>query len=635
MVEKYIRIKTDDILLNDLLVLTAPNGFGKTYAVAGAVAKLSSMKIFDRIYFLANSQDACGSIVQKLRHHNAKLVIWYEGIERSCMNKELLEVVEHLTGDPSLACLVCPYSILQQSKNREITPETLVRRVLKFFEERDVAVIRARDVKMYLLPNQEICGHSVIRALTLRPSLDFKIYLERLNVTPIFVAPFQLFLTYSTAQVFMKSAERLRKERRYLFVFDEADNLLLMGKVYTIEKPDFTDFDYEILNKLSPSTYRLSAFIDIYTKLFNIIAEGRKELSRYDSRIGVSDIKRQVHELLSSRTVERVVAGVCKRLRTILLEALKQMKRTFLFRAVESLNPFTLRLLKSYGVQEFVKYIDCDVVRRRKGSQVEEEVTAIRLQNFSIVSDMVFSNEKPIRKSQKVVVTATWCDDLMRRLFKVGAECVRVVRAVPDNVYFGRFVIYETGSRALESTVYGKGQFTYRVLYLIKKVIDVYAEKFGMKPSGVLVWFMSKRQFRAFLSVLREKRAKISIESDDLASITVAKVKVLLTYLGSRITRGVDLPDYDISIVLAPFLRPPRSFGARWLDCDYARAIFESIQAVMRIVRSPSPSRPKVVMLEDSLFKSPYKDYAPAWFVDFIKSGRKFIELDLVTAVSI
>ena len=70
---------------------------------------------------------------------------------------------------------------------------------------------------------------------------------------------------------------------------------------------------------------------------------------------------------------------------------------------------------------------------------------------------------------------------------------------------------------------------------------------------------------------------------------------------------------HDISIGVAPLLRPPRNLA--FLDIiDYGRAVAELLQAIMRVVRSPYPKRPKLVVLEESLISFFYANFYPAWF---------------------
>jgi len=192
-----------------------------------------------------------------------------------------------------------------------------------------------------------------------------------------------------------------------------------------------------------------------------------------------------------------------------------------------------------------------------------------------------------------------------------------------------RFILqdYAYGVRVLLDVLNRNNEITYSIGEIIKgvkKAVKTYSSRFKVKPRGVVLFTGNSTQYRKLISMLKAHRVKIE-ERGGVAKFRLGGLNVLLSYAGSPISRGIDLTNYDISFVLAPLLRPPRSLN--FLDViDFGRAVAETVQAAMRIVRSPRPRRPKLVIIERSLTTAFYSHFYPDWFKKLF--SESFIELE-------
>jgi len=164
------------------------------------------------------------------------------------------------------------------------------------------------------------------------------------------------------------------------------------------------------------------------------------------------------------------------------------------------------------------------------------------------------------------------------------------------------------------------------ILSAIKNVTEFYRKRFDVDPSGVAVWFGNSKQYNNFFKAVK-KKPNIRIGNSSIV-LKIYGVKVLFSYVGSEISRGLDLTDYDISIVLGPLLRPPRNIG--FLDViDFGHAVAEAVQSAMRMVRSPKPTKPKLVIVEESMLTPFYQQFYPNWFIELL--NKKYIRIPTIS----
>ncbi len=101
------------------------------------------------------------------------------------------------------------------------------------------------------------------------------------------------------------------------------------------------------------------------------------------------------------------------------------------------------------------------------------------------------------------------------------------------------------------------------------------------------------------------------------------------TYARSRFSRGVDLEDYDVAMIIAPPLKVPTTLAyaiSRSSEddiLDYIDASATVQQCVFRIVRRLSYPRPKLLIFDLNILKRPYSDYLTT-----------FLSTNIITSVS-
>jgi len=588
---KHLEIDFSDVLRFGTLVVSGPGGVGKTENMCRFIGHVAPTGIFDRIYMVGNTHKTCENFVPKLLryiHDPCVKIIHYEGIERSCINRDLLEYVRKLGLVPSAACLVCPYN----ARYHGVTIHRVLRDVLRSKQR----VIRSSQLKVQVLPQGYICGCSLIKQLVISPSLDT--VLERAGGRYIFIVPAATILNYSFVRAWVGSAKRLRRRRRYLFAIDEPDVLLLRGVPYRIYEPRFTHFDYEVLQELRRrvKSYDPLDFINIYSELYHQLHDrSYREFSRF------------IKDLVKDRKVWRVVKCVERRLKEIVKLAIREGEETFLQRAVHGLNTHTLECLR--------RAVDCVDPRNHLANIIDVHEDYVEVCDYDLVYNLVLRYNYPFETIYKCVTSAT--------LPQLHGVKMRVLNVVPRNVYTLLFRFYIDPKMRVVEFVRNPRPCLVKICRLIRSIHDIGKSAVGYGPTRFIIWFPSSQAYRPVAKLATGIGKVVAGSPDqDMCTVRIGSFTLMMTYLGSRYNRSIDVPDYDGCVVMAPFTRRPRVKGITYTEFDREYAVFEAVQAAFRIVRSLEPETPKFIAFETSLLAPPYAQYVPEYVLELLRTSR-------------
>lgn len=594
---KAVYLSPNDILTTNYqktpstVIIEAGNGVGKTRSVCDYVCLIQGLQIFNRIYILNYSQSACGNVVRKLLDSDTK-VIHYVGIEKHCVNQSLLSKIIKYCGLPSYACYICNY---WKDKHRYI--------YINFINELQDNSIKEIKPKVLYIPSQ-MCTQPIFRAYTLEPRFEESRYLN-LSYTPVVVTPSQLFLTHTVISKLEKYGKRQRKDKKVLLIFDEADVIFYNSLIIKIPELNFTKIDKDLLNQFSPRTIKLVNLIDIFNDVLNLCKDILQQRG-YVSRTHVENfykIKESTKKLLSSFS---------KRRHQILSYVIDNKIKTNIFRLVNSLEEFIHISEPYYTLQS-----------------LEKSSNSYLLYDFDFAIKLLLDNEYPFKHIWKILLSATFPTDEIHKSRFISKKTKRRILGVERkyrsyiNVYVAKYEIFKKDIGGLNRNK--------EIKLVIKNIIDclttsvkTYHEYFGEDVKGVVLWFGNKYQYNYFVDTT--KKYKVNTVTKKSYSyftgvVDNEKVIILISYVGSPFARGVDLNKYNISIVVSPLLRPPRN-EKYWDILDFSKATADTLQAVMRIVRSPKPSKPKLIIFDNTVVSSFYYQLMPKWFKELVLSSR-------------
>jgi len=590
-------LSPDDILTIDFhknpstIIIEAGNGLGKTHSVCEYVSIIQNLNIFERIYITNFSQSACQNIVNKLLNFDCK-VIWYIGIEKHCENSKILSKIRKTIGLPSFACYVCPF---WRQKYKHAYSKFISK-----LQDNDVKLVKP---EVYYIPFR-LCTQPIFRAYFV--SINFE---ERNNIlidyTPIIVSPSQLLLTHSIITQFEKYSQRQRKERKILMVIDEADTIFYNSLIVNIPIIDFTKDDYKILQTFSPKSKKLDKLIKIYNdvvKFCDDIIKNRNVITQYHID-KFNSFKKDIENLLKSFNRKR---------KEILDYVIKNNIETNVFTMVNTL-------------QTFIKISDPYFTLR----SLESTNDGYILYDYNFTIRILFSNEYPFKWFWKIIISATFPTiEIVKSKFishttkKTITKAKKISRSYV-NVYIAKYEIFRKEHGTLNRNKEIKFALK-NLIDCIKIAVKSYHEYFGENVKGVCLWFGNKFQFEFFINTLKKLKVKVYKKHSYAyfhANIDEEDIIILASYVGSPFSRSVDLNQYNISIAVAPLLRPPRN-NRYWDIVDFSKAITDTLQAVMRIVRSPNPSKPKLLIFDSTLLSAFYFSLMPSWFKELVEHSK-------------
>jgi len=601
--EEAKRLKNATYLsLNDILVsgfhkqpstiiIEGGNGIGKTQSVCDYIALIQELEVFDRIYFLNFSQSACRNVVDKLLKLDSK-VIWYIGIDKHCTNRQLLSKLVKYCDSPSYACYICPY---WKGKHKYI--------YVKFINSLTDTTVKLVKPEITHFP-YPTCSQPLFRAYFLDPAFEESRKL-RIGYTPIIVAPSQLFITHTVISRFEKYQRRQKKDRKQLLIVDEADTVFYQSLVIKLPELNFTQDDYDILRMFSPKTKKLERLIDIY----NMVIDLCKDIINSRGLLNRSHIERYLNYKQHS---EKLLRSFNARRKQILQYVVDNDVKTNVFRMVNALEEFM--------------HISSPIYTLRT---VEYDGNNYILYDYEFAVKVLLDTSYPFKYFWKIILSATFPTEEILKSNYVSSRTKRKILKVEKkyrsyvNVYVAKYEIFRKD--------YGVLNRNREIRFAIKNILDciidavkTYHRYFDQKANGVVVWFGNKYQYNYFLNVLKKNRVKFIYKGSFAyfrVKIDDEELTILMSYVGSAFSRSVDLDKYNISIAVAPLLRPPRN-KRTWDVLDYSKAVADTLQAVMRVVRSPRPRSPKLLIFDHTILSAFYYNFMPKWFRELLQYGK-------------
>jgi len=559
------------------------NGMGKTYTSCKFAVSAQQLGIFDRIYIMQYSQKGCENVVKKIESMGGKCV-WHIGLEKFCPRYEDVKRMLELGIPPSYACFLCPYFRGKSKAAFRIFQQEV--------ENEKSRIIKPKLASEGLLDKRKVCTHPIIRSFVLEPSTEIEKKLT-LKYPPIIVAPSQILLNHAIVGRWKAFASRQRKPRKILMIVDEADTVFYAALKTEIPIIEASEVDREILRLFSTKSRKLEKLLDYYSEITNIL----QQLPKRRNRVDKSTVEK-IEQILKRADV--LLRSFNRRRKEIVAYVLNQKIRTRIFKVVNSLEEM-----------QHIERLDLAL------KTVEVKDGKILLYDYEFGIRILFDPDYPWKHFWKVNLSATFPTEkivesefLSPQAKKLILKAAKRTRTY-ENVYVGSCTIFESGEGLLNRNA----EIEYsvpRILNLIKEAVAKYEESFGFPPNGICLWFGNSTQLRKFLAKLKQARIRYR-RGKSYAIFYYGKIPIFCSYCGSSLARGIDLQQYDISIVVGPLLRPPRPTGV--LDViDFARGVAEAIQSAMRIVRSPCPPGPKVVILEKHMTNAFYAHFYPEWF---------------------
>jgi superfamily II DNA or RNA helicase len=589
------------------ITITAPNGVGKTTSICRFVSRIQTLNSFERIFIVVSSHEIGNKIEQQLQYFGAERIVRYVGIDKCCINKKLLNRVVSLGLPHSLACRFCEFNIFNIYQIYDRNQQLMF--ALRFIEDmfkNNHKVVNPLKIRLFNWKTFcQICIQPLIKKITISPQIDNKI-----KNTIIFITPYSLFSSKPIIVSWRQFFKRQRVKRKYLAVFDECDNIIYSGFQYKLSKPDFTTFDINILNKLSSKTRKLIKYVEFYNKLYEILyktAEGY---------IYPEDCVKIVIQLFDK--YYSIIRKIESKIFEIAREAFENNERTFIVNSISEI----------YCIEYFTETM---------ARTIEVDNDTLIIQDLDYAYRILYDTEYPFRYFWKLSTTATFPSYEIfyeSKLINKGKRCIEYVETIdiyPENVYILIFNLFPElfASNLIVSRNELINRKLDKIIQLIKKSILKYKELFNTFPKGLILFTGNKKQF----SILKDCFSNmITKDLEGLFIVDLKKTLLYVTYCASKYARGIDFENLDISIVVAPLLRPPRN-NFELDPLDVARASAETIQSLFRIVRSLKPTRPKIIGLEGTIiFKKTYMKSFPSWFNKLVEdciTNNKIIQVKI------
>ncbi len=596
---RYLTI--EDIVPDDFLkkpravVVEAGNGQGKTHSTMDYAVRLQKLRIFDRIYVLEYSQKSAENACKKIVDFGG-WCIHHIGLEKFCpFYNKLKEYIKQ--GIPAtLFCYQCPYF-----KNKSRRAYLHVTQELQNYTPR---AIKPQVFSYGLYRDDKICTHPILRAYILDPAHEIDRKIQLLE-TPIIVVPGQLFLNHGVIGRWFSFSRRQRRKRKTLLIIDEADALFYSALKTEIPIINNRKEDYDLLDMFRPKTRPLPKLLDVYNNILSIIEKIHRNRNRFEKE-DVDYIKQELEK------ADTLIRSFNRRKKQIVKYVLDNRIKTNVFRVVMTL-------------EELQHIENLDLVLKTLESHNNKYV----LYDYDYAIKLFFDTSYPWRHFWKIVLSATFPTEKLVESSYVSTNSKKVLMRVErrssryENVYVSTARIFDD----IEGVLNRNKEIEYSIPNIIKGIresVEAYEKNFKTKPRGICLWFGNSTQLRKFVSSLSKLGVKIR-RKRKYVLFYYKGIPIFCSYCGSAISRGIDMDKYDISIIVGPLLRPPRPSGV--LDIiDFSRGIAEAVQSGMRIVRSPKPKQPKLIIVEKHMATSFYAFFYPEWFKELFRSSK--ISLD-------
>ncbi|RLF40265.1 MAG: hypothetical protein DRN12_05745, partial [Thermoplasmata archaeon] len=565
-----IRIVPDKSFKNPFsIIINAPNGTGKTTSALNVISYIFHMKEIVRYYITFISHEQAKKYLNFFLERQKKVkdvtsyipIVYHEGIERVCQRKDLLKEMKELGLPLSYACKICDLNYLaeEMKKYRDLPKEKakqkklyVVSKIVKEAIEKRYYLISSMSLAQWLWEKHaHSCAQQVIRTLIVEPMIDDILKRKLLIITPL-----SIFSTKTIINRWKRYFKAQRKYRIYFAFFDEIDELFFKGFEYELPPPNFTDFDYEVVEKVISKSFSKTRFFNMYEtiyKLFKLLLEGKV----LDSHI----IKAINYELEVSR---KLINHLSRKLSSICKIAYECKKRTIIPEIISNL-------------------LNLENVTKQMINASDLINDSIIVHDLDFAYNIICSVDFPFRYWIKLSTTATLPDtkviDMSNMLEESKIAFARVIKVdiYPLNTYLLYYRIFDDMPERNEEIAIKIKE----ILNIIRKSIETYKKIVNDYPRGVLVFLGNKYQ----LNIIRQAFLKFGYNiTPYIFEVMYGEIPITFSYCSSPVSRALDLTQYDISLVISPLLRPPR-FGIEYDSLDIAKAVAEAIQSLFRIVR--------------------------------------------------
>jgi len=571
------------------LVIEAPNGFGKTTNALSVIEKLTVNRRCDYIYFMSFSHKTLQRAVNKLSKIHK--IIYHKGVSSYCPLKDYISSLKELGIPVYLGCSFCK---LYKDKSQIVF--NIVKEQL---QDKETRIVAAKKVST--IAQGEVCTYPFIKKLAFDPRIPKKKYINY-NKTLIIITPISSFVTPVLIEFWENLRNSRLKPRKAIMVLDELDEIIFRPIFIHLEKLDLTDNDKMYIEELKKYKIRLDKLVKLYKKIYRLTKNGLVYL-----HLGTRGVHNKIKGLVQK--YESEILKAVKSVKDIAYIVYKKMKPTCLFKVIETLYLLYKDPYPEYTLRTF---------------QIEDK--NIVFEEYNIPLKLFFDIEFPFKYFWKIGLTATFPNPILEFIEIYSRENmltlyrVNKIYGVYGNVYVWLYDFRNEEQKGVSHNYTLMLSLPEFPMY-IKKLIRYYRLAFHKHPKGFAIWLQNKKQFRALSTYLaRHYRIEKAEKVYTLFNIRkrIGNVRLLVSYCGSPIARGVDLPWIDIS--WSPFVNYPklRPF-ARYLSIDYEKTIARTVQAIMRAVRSPMPSRPKAIVIPPDLYYLIEKYRFPDWFIGLPK----------------
>jgi hypothetical protein len=576
-----------DLSKPNSVIIVAPNGAGKTTSTIKYISDRAKLPGFERVYILGTSHKVSEKHSKQIAKSGVK-VIHYQSVERSCINKTLLNEVISLGLEPTFACLICPYNAINKLKLSSVTD---IAKTFKDIYEQPQKIISTKTINQRNLEEERICYYPIIKHIVLDPAYD-----SFFDTTLVIATPYHLITSRQVLQYWHEYASKQKKKKkRYIQIFDEADALFYTGLTYQLNRYEPTEFD----RRYASDFLRL---FDIHKEIIEIFTYATFDTNRYKQLLS---LLREAKELISGK-----------------FDFIEYQKKAYKEKAKTNLIRLIGEQLQLFGLKRGISYRTASIWHL--STTVTENGAVIEDRDFTY--DIILNIYFPFKEWIKIALTGTLPkSDILQTssLLSKGKRLLDYTKSlyvIPSNVEFFAFQLFDYGEVIVRNIqLLGKLNALFET---VRTLAQIYMEREKTVPRGILLVLQNKLQF----NYLKKALSRYAIrQTRGFVAILFSGIEIGFTYNASPVSRGVDYDQYDISIVVAPLLRPPRRV-IRYDIMDYARAVAEAVQSAFRVVRRLKVERKKYVAFERFMLFDIYFELLPQWLkIAIEKYGITFI----------
>jgi len=580
-------------------IIVAGNGMGKTYTSRQILELAVRSGGFEIAYYSSSSHDNMRKVIDYLK--SRVIVVYHMGFTKFCPNRELVQKIASLGIPPFMACKFCP---LFQHHYR-----ATYKYIQEYLKHREFGLLRPIAGQVRFLGDSEgkVCTYPLIKKIAFDPIFLYRLAEYRLKPTVI-VTPSSTFLTHNVRLNAERVRERQRRERRALMIVDEVDNFLLDPIEVHVEPIELGESDKELLLRLGTMEGDVAEVVELNNKVYEILKRFYKDVT-----LSPKHAYLEIKELVQSNASKITLA----------YRSLDEISWIMYMNEIKSIIPKVI--MSMYSLLTAIDIPDLIYFTRHEDRR-------LILEDYSTQLHLIYDPEYPYRSFTKICLTATLPDysrvvdlSLDSRILNKILTARTIVKTY-QNVYVMR-----------EDIRGAEGQGVMHFYHFMQNAdvissrpashIKLYRSVFKANPRGELVWVQSKKMFAIMYRV-----CKVKYGAEKLAkNLFIYRIPVrdrlydvYVSYVGSSISRGVDMDFLDISwLVYTPYIAMRETLP--YSDIDYIKTITQSVQAIMRVVRSPRPKMPKLVIVPPDLERLMKRYNTPEWFFDLPHIDEYFL----------